>query len=322
MSHSSFIEIDIHDLVFLEDRRLELYAPLGGAGVETLYVKIRTSSDPRPRSDIHRLIQDGVSKVALPADRLSTLFTAYADRLRASIQNRESAPELAHLLQSTFRQIQVHQVFFATTPALELETNRVMDVAIEAITRSDDRGLLLNCLLDLPSRVLEHATGVAVTATAIAIELGWTTPGVLKKLAIAGLLHDIGDTPKSDYSTHPERGAALVERLRNLPPEISNIILQHHERLDGSGFPVGLRAAQILPAAMLIATAELLLELMNSPDEPRSSISSAVHSLVPYGLNRQLPAEAILAAFRLFRMDDTDARDTLIGLAWKGLQIA
>lgn len=61
---------------------------------------------------------------------------------------------------------------------------------------------------------------------------------------------------------HPESGGEIV---RNIPfsGPVGEIIGQHHERLDGSGYPKGLAGAQILPAARILAVADTL-EAMSS----------------------------------------------------------
>lgn len=94
----------------------------------------------------------------------------------------------------------------------------------------------------------------------------------LKELILAGLLHDIGKLliptdvlHKSGPLTteefavikrHPEEGFCLLEAA-SVSSIIKDCILQHHERLDGSGYPFGLRAHEIRAEAKVIAIADI-----------------------------------------------------------------
>lgn len=102
--------------------------------------------------------------------------------------------------------------------------------------------------------------------------------GQMEALRFAALLHDIGkvcipmailakparlsEEEMGIMKKHPESGGEIV---RNIPfsGPVGEIIGQHHERLDGSGYPKGLAGAQILPAARILAVADTL-EAMSS----------------------------------------------------------
>lgn len=60
---------------------------------------------------------------------------------------------------------------------------------------------------------------------------------------------------------HPAIGAGLFGSVRGAPPELSVIMAQHHERLDGQGFPRSLPAVEMLPEAAILATANRFAEL-------------------------------------------------------------
>jgi HD-GYP domain-containing protein (c-di-GMP phosphodiesterase class II) len=93
----------------------------------------------------------------------------------------------------------------------------------------------------------------------------------LRTLARAGLLHDVGKIgiPDSILSKpgsldadewvvikrHPELGHAILSRVEKLRHE-AEIIVAHHERLDGSGYPRGLRGDQIPLESRILAVAD------------------------------------------------------------------
>ena len=72
--------------------------------------------------------------------------------------------------------------------------------------------------------------------------------------------------------THPERGH---DALRNIefPWPVAEVVRQHHERLDGSGYPRGLKGEEILLEARIIAVADLTPSSRRAGYSPRSERS-------------------------------------------------
>jgi PAS domain S-box-containing protein/putative nucleotidyltransferase with HDIG domain len=117
-----------------------------------------------------------------------------------------------------------------------------------------------------------HQRRVAELACAIAVELGWGE-GRIEALRTAALLHDIGKivVPAEILSKpgrltevemalirgHAAAGAQAVAGI-DFEGAVVEMIRQHHERLDGSGYPAGLRDDEILPEARILAVADVV----------------------------------------------------------------
>ena len=103
-----------------------------------------------------------------------------------------------------------------------------------------------------------HTRRVALRAVQVGEQLGLSA-GRLRSLAIGGLLHDMGKLSVPDeilqkpgpltddeYAVirrHPEWGRSLVRELGGFPAEVERLVMDHHERLDGTGYPRGLGEA-------------------------------------------------------------------------------
>lgn len=140
---------------------------------------------------------------------------------------------------------------------------------------------------------LTHAVGVALAALGLARRL---LPGDIEgqqRLARAGLLHDVGelylapellrrDTPLQadqwrQIASHPVIGHRVLRDIEGGGNALAELVLTHHERLDGFGYPQGLRGeAQLGLPAQILAAAEWLLGLMESGASPvvHSSIAT------------------------------------------------
>jgi diguanylate cyclase (GGDEF)-like protein len=89
--------------------------------------------------------------------------------------------------------------------------------------------------------------------------------------AVSGAEHRSGGSLLADPSdaaaarTHPVAGADLVERVPELEP-LAEIVRQHHERLDGSGYPEGLRGGAIALEARIVAVADVFVAMTSGHD--------------------------------------------------------
>ena len=117
-----------------------------------------------------------------------------------------------------------------------------------------------------------HQRRVTQLACAMAEEMGLTEEQI-KGLRVAGTIHDIGkidlpgeilrkpsslnDLEFGLVKTHPQVGCDLLKRTE-FPWPVAQILLQHHERLDGSGYPKGLAGRNILLEARLLAVADVV----------------------------------------------------------------
>jgi PAS domain S-box-containing protein/putative nucleotidyltransferase with HDIG domain len=140
-----------------------------------------------------------------------------------------------------------------------------------------------------------HQRRVTVLACAIATEMGLPEEQ-FAGLRLAGLIHDIGkinipvqilnkpgrisEIEFSIIKTHSQTGYNIVKDIE-FPWPVARIILQHHERLDGSGYPVGLKAGEIVGEARILAVADVL-EAMAShrPYRPALGIDAALTEIV------------------------------------------
>ncbi len=117
-----------------------------------------------------------------------------------------------------------------------------------------------------------HSVAVSALMTSLARELGHSEDQV-RLAGMAGLLHDIGkvEIPEkilnkpgrltADEFTiikgHPVHGAALLRKEQDIPPEVVDACLHHHERMDGQGYPDGLAADQISLLARMTAICDV-----------------------------------------------------------------
>ncbi|MDO9532254.1 MAG: HD-GYP domain-containing protein, partial [Deltaproteobacteria bacterium] len=133
-----------------------------------------------------------------------------------------------------------------------------------------------------------HQRRVSQIACSIGWEMGLSEDR-LQNLRMAGTLHDLGKfaipsdllskpgklTPQEFalIKTHPQVAYNILEPV-SLPGNTAQIILQHHERLNGSGYPQGLKGEEILLEARILGVADVM-EAMCSHRPYRASLGLA-----------------------------------------------
>lgn len=160
-----------------------------------------------------------------------------------------------------------------------------------------------------------HQTRVAHLASAIARQMGLSDEQV-QAIHLASNVHDLGkiqipaeilckpgrlsDVEYRFIKTHPQTGFDILKDIR-FPWPIAQMVLQHHERLDGSGYPQGLKADAILLEARILGVADLV-EAMSShrPYRPGLGIELALEEIIKQrgiGFDPQV-VDACLTLFR------------------------
>jgi len=149
--------------------------------------------------------------------------------------------------------------------------------AIELVLKEEEylgpqvRALLID-LAEKDGHTELHTRRVAMLAAQVGEELG-LAPSALRKLALGGLLHDIGklavprailqkpegltDEEYALVKAHPENGAALLTELGGFSADVRALVRNHHERLDGSGYPGGVSAEELSDGARILGVCDV-----------------------------------------------------------------
>lgn len=130
-----------------------------------------------------------------------------------------------------------------------------------------------------------HSVLLASISCSISALMTWPSDTTFQKLVMTSLFHDFtfqnSDHAKitgakqleerrpslteDEYHTiknHPIKSAELIKQLHEVPSDVDTIVIQHHERPDGSGFPRGLNAHQIAPLAAVFIVAHDIVDCL------------------------------------------------------------
>ncbi|NVJ69434.1 MAG: PAS domain S-box protein [Alphaproteobacteria bacterium] len=158
-----------------------------------------------------------------------------------------------------------------------------------------------------------HEARVGEIAADIAKEMGWPE-NLCEGLKLTGLVHDIGkiavpaeilvkpgqltQIELDIVRTHAEAGYQILKDVA-FPFPVADVIRQHHERLDGSGYPQGLKGDEILPEAKVIAIADVVESMASHrPYRPARGMEAALEE-IQKGKGKIYDPEAVDALTRM-----------------------
>jgi HD-GYP domain-containing protein (c-di-GMP phosphodiesterase class II) len=167
-----------------------------------------------------------------------------------------------------------------------------------------------------------HEDRVARSAALVASELGLSCDDI-ESISLAGHIHDIGklsvpaeilsrpgrlSTAEMDLvRTHSHAGFDMLERVDFLR-DAREIVLQHHERIDGSGYPSGLKGEDVCLGAQIIAVADVFDAIVSDrPCRPSLGIDAALEELTN-GSGTKYNADVVTTFIRLVKSNIIEAK--------------
>ena len=193
---------------------------------------------------------------------------------------------------------------------------------LKALELSDNVRSLLSVYAGQATSKLEHAVGVAVITSALGGSLAANTADTAA-LVIAALTHDVGELyidpaflsrgvkltsqQWKHVATHPIVGSHVLGAMPGAGPRIASVVLAHHERLDGFGYPQGTLGSSLSMAGQMLAVSEMLMGLMESGAHHAQRAAVAMR-LVPGEFHRRFIDRVMLGARDGGAVEEPDAK--------------
>ena len=299
------------------------HGPLGRAFREG---RTQVNNDPPGNPDFapwsERADKHGVrSSIACPMIRDGTVFgvlTIYSNQSDAFV------PEVVRLVEDLTRELVVGLDARRHRGAYEAEVKSNLAHTMRYRTALEQTvAALASTIEKRDPYTAGHQRRVCDLAMEVALKLGWDSERC-QSVYLAGLVHDIGkiNVPSEILNKpgkllsiefelvkqHPMTGFEILSGI-DFPWRLAEITRQHHERLDGSGYPDSLTGDAILPEAQVIAAADVF-EAMSShrPYRPALGRDAGIAELRRLRGDR-LDAAIVDAAIAVFLREEVTAPD-------------
>jgi HD-GYP domain-containing protein (c-di-GMP phosphodiesterase class II) len=216
-------------------------------GVTTLYVRDDEAGDYYQYVD-HTIGQVLVSDTYSPKEKSQVLY------------------ETSHaLVQSTFEKPE--------SPVVMAANQKVVTHTVTALVSEPRMLRAMVSLFAYDYSLYTHSVHVSVLGTGLLLEGNNRTTDDLRSIALGYLLHDIGKSRVSaaivrkagmltpwetkQMEKHPEFGVGLMQPHDMMTPEALDIIMAHHEHLDGSGYPRGLEGSALSASVRICSVVDI-----------------------------------------------------------------
>ncbi|HEY9855472.1 MAG TPA: HD-GYP domain-containing protein, partial [Stenomitos sp.] len=172
---------------------------------------------------------------------------------------------------------------------------------------------LLNSLIDLrvyDEYTYSHSSNVMSLALVVGTAMGYS-PETLRILGIGALLHDVGKSlvPESILhkpgklteeefnimATHPANGIMLLSGYSWASTDIKNIVFQHHEKWDGSGYPMKLSREAISEFARVVSVVDVYDALISTRPYKKGLPPNVVYQAIVNGANNHFDPRVVQA---------------------------
>jgi HD-GYP domain-containing protein (c-di-GMP phosphodiesterase class II) len=175
-------------------------------------------------------------------------------------------------------------------------TRGVVADIMESLIRNPDALMLLSHIRQHEKEAEAHAINSSILALIFGRYLQLSPPEV-EELGLAALLHDIGETAiavellkngaknaseERQLQQHTKLGAYLLRKLEGMPEAVIAAALQHHEQIDGHGYPSQLKGDEISRAGQIMAIINTYDRITNASGGPQLPPSEALRYLYLY----------------------------------------
>ena len=265
MSFNTFVPVAVETLYGLGSVELDLY--MGGAIPKLVCDRKTRLTD----SQLNQLIRSGISTLMISTEDL----VAYENHLHARLKKTVglSLVDQYRMLTDATRSVFESALKGEGSAGVPKAVGAAKQFGKELADVMCDQKPILREMFDLMLHdyyTFSHAANVSTYCTRLALELGITDRGSLSQIATGALLHDIGkrhvprevldksnksDSERAQIQRHPQIGFEELANNSELTRSQLLMVYQHHERLDGRGYPVGVVGDEIDPWAKICAVA-------------------------------------------------------------------
>lgn len=280
-----FIPVSLSMILRMDSLKYDLYLRLS----DEKFVKVANAGDDFDVLDAKHFLQK----------KITELFMRYADANRFihdlnqllvyitedqnSLSNEEDDIEIS--ISSHAFIAKASKLFGFSDEIIEI-TNRSVNLAIRAAKKNKEISKLINQKFADPNSYLSsHSMMIAYISCGLAQQLEWSSKFTYVKLSLAAVFHDLAlevEDPEKirelqelacspgskatkelkKFRKHPAKSAELLAKMKQIPPDVECIILQHEERPDGTGFPHRLTHQRLNPLSALFILTEDLVDFL------------------------------------------------------------
>lgn len=316
-SEESFCKVPINDIVIRQVLDFDIYLKLS----EQNFIKVAHKDEVLPLGQIKKFKEKGVNYLYIRKDEFYK-FVEFTLDLAAAVSKSSQIPSAKKIAFLDYaNKIMMEKVF---NEGLDEESfNAVVEFAglsVNTVLQSHEIMTLLEILKDTSEKVFTDSFATALYSMLIAREMNFESSLTAFKLCIAGLFQDIGKKEIEKYiiekdpkeltskeadilQSHVVRSQQILESLNCIHSDIIRIIQEHHEDMDGRGYPFGKKKAEQHPLSRILQCSNVFIDNINMFKNRSGRVDvAAILSDVEKNHKTRLDADCMKALRSLFKL--------------------
>ena len=277
LTDDSFSKIKIDEFYSSQAVLFDIYIKLG----TNKYLKILHAGDTFTKERIDKYKNEKKIENLYFHNNDRRKFVQYNNFLAKKLIDNEAVPvyNKVNQLKNVSEKFIEEAFTQGMKPQIIEQGKEVCETVYNLIEKQDDLFQVLRSFQNFDPTAYAHAFLVTLYSTAIIKQFEWQSKTTIETTAMACMFHDIGKTllPREllelrpsqmtpeqleQYQKHPELGLQIIESNRMINNSIKQIILQHHEAFDGTGFHHGKKGNKILTLANILCLADDFVHIM------------------------------------------------------------
>lgn len=277
MTDENFSKIKIDEFYSSQAVLFDIYIKLN----DNKYLKILHTGDTFSKERIDKYKNDKKVDSLYFHNSDRRKFIQYNNFLAKKLIDNKAVPALNKVNQlKNVSEKYIEEAFtVGIKPQVIDQGKEVCENIYNMIENQNDLFQVLRSFQNFDPTAYAHSFLVTLYSTAIIKQFEWQSKTTIETTAMACMFHDIGKMllPKDLanmkasemneeqlelYKKHPELGLQLIESSRAINNSIKQIILQHHEAYDGSGFPHQKKGNKILTLANIVCLVDDFVHIM------------------------------------------------------------
>lgn len=263
---------------------------------ESKFVKVINAGEAFMQADVDRFSSKDLTHLYITTEDADTYLQNFEKNLQTMAASHDiPSNELSVVSLESLQSVAKLAACLGWTPQVIEVAKHAVNLSIQAVAAEPVLLKIFKQKMSNPqSRYAAHVSYLAIINCGICYQLGWTSESTQMKLGMASLMHDIAldetfyedinlwnekalDSRNKDaevvkYRNHPIDAAHLLYSVKNLPSDVDQIILQHHEAKNGVGFPRGLTTTRISPMATVFIIVEDLINFIGESTDVEAKV--------------------------------------------------
>ncbi|GEM_PF-2261514 len=288
----SYVPVRISFLLRLGTVHFDLFMKIS----DSRFVKVINADEAFVLEDAQRFYQKDLSHLYILKEEADLYLSSIENNLsQVQSENDKFPADLPAISLETLESVERLARTLGWREGVVDASKHAVNLAIKVVGNEPNLlNLLKYKLSNAHSKYSQHVGLVTLINCGFCHQLGWVSESSQMKIGLAALMHDItvdeniyenieywnsaasnssDKTPEVvKYRNHPTEAVNLLLKVKNIPPDVDQIILQHHELKDGTGFPRGLVSNRISPFATVFIIVEDLINFIGDSQDYHEKI--------------------------------------------------